>query len=84
MNGANQLEKIGLLLAKDRFIPILKEMTIAVVFSVKVYGISRSQTAHDGGNRNGSGSQQKMNMVCKKSPCIAHGLGSGEDISKAG
>jgi len=83
MNITNQLLKIGVLLAKDGFISILKQVTITAVSAIKIYGISRQQTPHNSGDWEGPCPKKKMKMVRNNRPCVANGSGVRKNISEA-
>ena len=63
MNISDQLQKIWIFLAKDRFLAVLKQVTITVVSFIKVDGMSGQQATHYSGNGHISCSKKKMKMV---------------------
>jgi hypothetical protein len=46
MNVPHQLQKIRILLTKNRFVPILEQMTVSLVSPVKIHHITRQQPPH--------------------------------------
>ena len=70
MDIADQFQKIRLLLAKDRFVPILEKVSMTAVAAVEADPVSGQEPSHDGGDGGGAGLQQKMEMVGDQSPSI--------------
>jgi hypothetical protein len=68
MDVADKLKKICILLTKDRFVPILKEMARTDVTPVMRESVAGQQTAHDLRYRNTAGFQQKVEVVGDKRP----------------
>ena len=56
MNIPDQLQKIGVFLAQDGFIAILKKVSGPSVSSVEITGVSGQQSTHNGCDGNLSGS----------------------------
>jgi hypothetical protein len=83
MNITNQLLKIGILLAKNGFISILKQVTITAVSAIKVHGISRQHTPHNSGDWEGPCPKKKMKMVRNNRPGVANGSGARKNVSQA-
>jgi hypothetical protein len=75
MNVANQLQKIDILLAQDRFIAVLKQMTDPAVPPIEAAGISAQNPPHKLGDGGVSGSKQKMKMIGQQRPCKTGCLG---------
>ena len=74
MDIAHQLQKIAVLLTKDGFVPVLKQVPPAAMAAVVAGGVPGQQTPHHGGDGNAAGAQQKMKMVGYQGPSVADGL----------
>jgi hypothetical protein len=55
MEIPDQLQQVGIGLAKHRFVAVLEEMAMAIVPAIEVTCIAGQQSFHDRGNRQGSG-----------------------------
>jgi len=55
MNISDQFQQIGIFLAQDRFISVLKKVTAAAVSLVEIPGVSGQQSPHNGGYGNLAG-----------------------------
>jgi hypothetical protein len=75
MDVANQLQKIGILLAQDRFIAVLEEVACPVISSIEAAGISAQNPPHKLGDGGITGSKQKMKMIGQQRPCVTGCLG---------
>ena len=60
---ANQLQKVGLLLAQNRFISILEQVAPPSVPAVIGHRIAGKQSPHDGRDLNASRAQRQMEMI---------------------
>jgi hypothetical protein len=58
-----QFQKIGIVLAEEGFVAILKEATLTVMASVKLPGISGEESAHNGRDGSTSRPQKEVYMV---------------------
>ena len=76
MDVAYQFEQIGIPLAQDGFIPVLKQMPMA---AVKGLGIARQQTTHGCGDGHGAGFEQQVKMVGHQRPGVTWCLGFSQD-----
>ena len=65
MNVANQFHKIGVFLAQDGFIAILKQLAVAAVTAVIRNRIAGQQSTHHRGKRSIAGFQHKVRMLCE-------------------
>jgi hypothetical protein len=70
VNIARQFQQVGIILADDRFISILKEMAMPSVSQVEVDHITGKEFAHTLGNRLATGTNQQMKVVRKEGPRI--------------
>ncbi len=83
MDVADKLAKIGFLLTKNRFIAVLKQMTVSTMTSVEISSIAGQQTAHDNGNRCQACFQQQMNMIGDQSPGVNWCFSFCKDITES-
>lgn len=51
MDVPDKFTQVGFLLAENRFVAVLKQMTVSTVAAVERNSISGQQSPHDGGNR---------------------------------
>ena len=63
VNIPYQFQQIGLFLAQDRFVAVLKEMPASVVFPIEGDGVPREKFSHDTRNRGTSRPEQQVYMV---------------------
>ena len=63
VNVAYQFQQIGVFLAQDGFIAILKQVAVAAVTAVVGYRITGQQATHHRGKRSFSGSQKEVRMI---------------------
>ena len=75
MNISDQLQQICLLLAEDRFVPVLKQMTMSLVTPVESYCISGQQSPHHRGYRHGPSLQEEMCVIWDQRPGKTGSLG---------
>ena len=75
MNVPHQLEQIGIFLAQDRFVAVLKQVSMASMAPVEACGASGQQSPHHGGDWGLTGPQQKMGMIWYQCPCVTSGSG---------
>jgi hypothetical protein len=82
VNITDKLQQVGVFLAQDGFVTILKEMPIPVMPPVKIDGITGKQSFHQ--NRDGylSCPQQKVKVIGNQGPCITRRPGFGQQIAK--
>jgi hypothetical protein len=83
MDVANKLTEVGILLTKNGFVAVLKQMPASAVAMVEIYGISGQQAPHDGRNGGQAGFEQQMNMVRHQGPGKAWRVRFIKDISKS-
>ena len=82
MDIGDQLPEIAILLAKDRFVPVLKKMPVAAMPPVEAHRIAGQKPAHGCGDRPASGAQQQMGVSAYQRPCITGGLRFGEPLGQ--
>ena len=75
MDVADQLQQIGLFLAEDGFVSVLKQMPASFMTAVEAHRISGQQTAHDCTHRNIAGPHQKVEMIWHQGKGIAGSSG---------
>lgn len=83
MNITNQFQEVGVLLAKNRFISVLKKGTMSPISEIESDSIPCKKSSHHGCHRHCTSSHQEMNMVGHQRPGIAGGACLNENISKA-
>ena len=82
VNITDQLQQIRLLLAKDRFIPVLKQMAVPLVPAIMGHRITGKQPAHDRGDWNRASDQQQVEMVRNQRPSKTRCCRFSKDISQ--
>jgi hypothetical protein len=65
---AHQFLEIEIFLTQNRFVSILKKLTVPPVFLIEPTRVASQKAAHEHGYRNRSGSEQEMGVVFKKRP----------------
>jgi hypothetical protein len=75
MDVSHQLQQVRLLMAEDRFVPIMKNLADPSMPPVESSGISAQQPLHDGLDRRATGPQQQMEMVVNPRPTVTNPLG---------
>ena len=83
MDIANQLQKIGLLFAHNRFIPILKEVPRAMIFPIVPDRVTGQQATHEFGYSRGTTQYQEVNMGVHQCPGKDSGFRVFGDLRKA-
>lgn len=71
VNGAHQFQLIGVFLALDGFVAILKQVAAAVMSSIKADHITGQQPAHQGGQGNIAGSEKEKGVIGHEGPGVA-------------
>ncbi len=79
VNITNQFDKIGILLAKNRFVPILEELAVTVMSFIKGDGMAGEEAGHDGVERDNAGLEREMGVVAQERPRITGSVGIHED-----
>jgi hypothetical protein len=82
MNIPDKLLQIGILLAKDRLVTVLKKMPVTRIASVKRHGIPGQELSHHPGDWDSPRSQEKVSVVAKQGPCVARGGAPDQDLAK--
>jgi len=75
MNVTYQFKKISVFLAKNRFVTVLKQMSMSTVTQIEADRITGQKTPHYGRDGDLSGFQQEMEMVGDQSPSVTPGCG---------
>jgi hypothetical protein len=70
VNVAGQLQQVGLVLADNRFVTVLEQVTESPIAVVEVHNISGEQLPHALRKRLASGSDKQMEVRGKKSPGV--------------
>jgi hypothetical protein len=71
MDVCHQLSELSILLTKNRFVQVLKKMSMARMPPVELHSIPCQEPAHDRSDRNGSGAQEQMHVVGHERPSVA-------------
>jgi hypothetical protein len=74
VNITHQFQEIRILLAENGFVSVLKERAVSSVAPIVGDGIAGEQPPHEGGQRDATGSHQKVRVVGEQGPSKA---GSG-------
>ncbi|BBO68849.1 hypothetical protein DSCA_27790 [Desulfosarcina alkanivorans] len=68
MNVSHQFQQVGIFLAQNGFVTILKQMAAAPVAPIVCRGMTGQQSAHDGRHGRITGTKQQMEMVRDQRP----------------
>ena len=60
---ANKFKKVRVLIAHQRFIPVLEEVSRAVMAEIEGNGIAGQKPAHECGERSSGRSEQEMEVI---------------------
>ena len=82
MNITDQLQKIGIFLAQDRFVSILKKMADSFMTTIKIYRMTGEQSPHNRSHRQHTGSKQQVKMIGNKRPCETGGMGIDQYLTE--
>lgn len=74
MNIPNKFLQIGIFLANDGFISVLKKLPMSSMSFIIKDCITCKQSSHQSGYSVRPASEEEMGMVCHKCPCIALGF----------
>ena len=74
MDVTHQLQQIGLLLAQDGLVAIMKNLAYSPMPPVESSGISAQQPLHDGLDRGAAAPQQQREVVGDQRPCVTNAL----------
>jgi hypothetical protein len=72
MDVSRQFQKIRVILAYDGFVPILKQMSVSLVPTIKVNHIAREKLPHTLGKGLAPRPDQQMKMALHERPGIGH------------
>ena len=79
---ANQFEEVGIFLADDGFVAVLKEMPGTVVTAIEIDGIACEKSAHEGGEPAMAGAEQQVNVVGHQRPGEAFDASLDEEFGQ--
>ena len=82
MNIGDELFEVGVFLADDGFIAILKQLAVALLAMVELARVAAEQPPHQRGQPARTRAQQKMGVVVQKCPCVAGRPGLRQQISQ--
>ena len=82
MNITHPLFQVWVFLAKNRFVAVLKKLTVPAIFAVEACGIARQEPLHHRGDRRPTRAKQQMDMIEHEHPSKALGLRLGNDGGK--
>jgi hypothetical protein len=80
MNITDQFKQVGVFLADDRFVAILKEMPRSFVLEVEDNRVTGQKTPHEYGKLCRPWAEQQMEMIGHERPGKAFGAGFGEEF----
>ena len=83
MDIADQLQQVGFLVADDRLVTGLEEVTGPMVSKVEADRVAGQQSPHQHGKLEASGQNQKVENVGNRRPGVAEGFGIFEQLGKA-
>jgi hypothetical protein len=63
MNVADQLPKVHVLIADNRVVPILKEMSVPKMAEVVSHSVTCEETPHECRKTRGAASQEEVSMI---------------------
>lgn len=75
----HQFKPIEIILADDRFEPVLEKMAMAFVPQIERDGIPGKQALHHSADRSGAGPQQQVKVIGDEHPRVTGGGGLGEN-----
>ena len=75
MNIPDEFQKIGILLAQDRLLAVLKQVPVSSVSAIELAGVPGQNPSHDRGERRLAGPKKEMKVVGQERPRIAGRLG---------
>ena len=78
MHIADELGEVGIFLAENRLVAILKELAVAAMPPVEGDCMAGKEAGHDGVERDAAGLQQEMGMSAEESPGKTRCAGVGE------
>jgi len=82
VNVANQFKKIGIFLAKDRRVAVLKKFSVPAMSPVEIGCMTRQQPSHYSGHGGITGFQKKMNVIGDQCPGLARCAGFRQNRSE--
>jgi hypothetical protein len=82
MDVAHQLQQVGIFLAKNGLVTVLKQVPASRVFQVEADRATREKPPYDVGNWNKPGAEQKMKMIGHQGPRRTAGLAIPQNTAK--
>ena len=74
MNISYQFKQIGVFLAYNGFVSVLKKLTMTFMPSIIRNCVSGKKSLHQVGNTGWATPDEKMGVICHESPCVALAL----------
>ena len=75
MDVADQPQQVGIGIAEDRMIAVLKQMSGSLMAAIERDGVTGEQTAHDRCQAASAGTQQQMKVIGHQRPGQTGGAG---------
>jgi hypothetical protein len=72
--------EIGIFLAENRLVTILKELTVTVMSPVEGNRMTSKKAGHDGVEGSLACFQDQMNVIAEESPCVTRRVGFGKHL----
>ena len=82
VNIPDKFLQIGIFLADNGFVTILKQLAVALVAVIKTDGVTREEPSHHRGKGCQTRSEKKMGMIRDEYPCVTGRLGLGQEFSQ--
>jgi len=83
MDVTNQLQEVGVFLANNGFVSVLKEVAGAFVAFIESDGISGHEFPHDLAEGGRAGAQEQVKMIRDQGPRVTLGLGLFQNDGQA-
>jgi len=83
VNIAYEFLQVGVFLADDGFVSILKKLATALIAAVKADGVTRKQSSHERGKVGEPCAKKNMGVIGEKNPCVTGGLGLGQELRES-
>jgi hypothetical protein len=80
MDIRDQFQKVGVLLAENGLVPVLKQVAASPVPAVETHGVSRQKPLHNGCNGSQPGAHKQMEMIGHQGPGQAARLTLAENV----
>jgi hypothetical protein len=83
VNIPDKFFKVGIFLANNGFVTVLKQLSVTLVPEVKTHGIARKEPSHQRGKGSKSCLKQKMCMILDEYPCVTGCFSLGHEFCQA-